>query len=73
MSIVITVVSKNGIVQVSDVRLSSLKDGEPLPQLQRKSMLVLGSTQFSSLDGRGSPRLEAETASSTLAIGCFEL
>jgi len=42
MSIVITVVSKNGIVQVSDVRLSSLKDGEPLPQLQRKSMLVLG-------------------------------
>jgi hypothetical protein len=42
MSIVITVVSKNAIVQVSDLRLSSLKDGEPLPQLQRKSMLILG-------------------------------
>jgi hypothetical protein len=42
MSIVITVVSKNAVVQVSDLRLSSLKDGEPLPQLQRKSMLILG-------------------------------
>lgn len=42
MSFVITVVCENALVQVSDIRLSSLKDGEPLPQLQRKSILILG-------------------------------
>ena len=42
MSIVITVVTKNVVVQVSDVRLTSLNDGRPLDQLQRKSMLVVG-------------------------------
>lgn len=42
MSIVITVVSKKVIVQVSDIRLSSIRGAEPLPQLQRKSILVVG-------------------------------
>lgn len=42
MSIVITVVTKNVVVQVSDVRLTSLNDGKPLAELQRKSMLVVG-------------------------------
>jgi hypothetical protein len=40
MSIVVTVVSKRAVVQVSDIRLSSLKGAEPLPQLQRKSIFV---------------------------------
>jgi hypothetical protein len=43
MSIVITVVTKNVVVQVSDVRLTSLSDGKPLDKKQRKSVLVLGS------------------------------
>jgi hypothetical protein len=42
MSIVITVVTKNVIVQVSDVRLTFLNDGKRLDELQRKSMLVVG-------------------------------
>jgi hypothetical protein len=42
MSIVITVVSKKVIVQVSDIRLSSIRGAKPLPQLQRKSILVIG-------------------------------
>ena len=42
MSIVITVVSKRAIIQVSDIRLSSIKNAEPLPKLQRKSTLVIG-------------------------------
>ncbi len=42
MSIVITVISKKVIVQVSDIRLSSIRGAEPLPQLQRKSLLVVG-------------------------------
>lgn len=42
MSIVITVVSKRAIIQVSDIRLSSIKNAEPLQKLQRKSTLVIG-------------------------------
>jgi hypothetical protein len=42
MSIVITVVTENVVVQVSDVRLTSLDDGKPLDEKQRKSALVIG-------------------------------
>lgn len=42
MSIVITVVTKSVVVQVSDVRLTSLSNGKPLDKKQRKSALVLG-------------------------------
>jgi hypothetical protein len=42
MSIVITVVTENIVVQVSDVRLTSIKYGTPLDKKQRKSILVVG-------------------------------
>lgn len=42
MSIVITVVTPNVVVQVSDVRLTSLENFKPLDQLQRKSMIAVG-------------------------------
>jgi hypothetical protein len=42
MSIVITVVTENVVVQVSDVRLTSIKYGTPLDKKQRKSILVVG-------------------------------
>jgi hypothetical protein len=42
MSIVITVVTQNVVIQVSDVRLTSTKDGKPLDEKQRKSALVVG-------------------------------
>jgi hypothetical protein len=42
MSIVITVVTKDVVVQVSDVQLTSLDDGKPLDEKQRKSALVVG-------------------------------
>jgi hypothetical protein len=42
MSIVITVVAPNVVVQVSDVRLTSIKEGTALTKKQRKSILVIG-------------------------------
>jgi hypothetical protein len=42
MSMVITVVTKDVVVQVSDVQLTSLDDGKPLDEKQRKSALVVG-------------------------------
>lgn len=42
MSIVITVVTENVVVQVSDIRLTSLENFKPLAQLQRKSMIAIG-------------------------------
>jgi len=42
LSIVITVVTENVVVRVSDVRLTSLDDGKPLDENQRKSALVVG-------------------------------
>ena len=42
MSMVVTVVTENVVVQVSDVQLTSLDDGKPLDEKQRKSAVVIG-------------------------------
>jgi hypothetical protein len=42
LSMVVTVVTENVVVQVSDVQLTSLDDGKPLDEKQRKSAVVVG-------------------------------
>lgn len=42
MSMVVTVVTENVVVQVSDVQLTSVDDGKPLDEKQRKSAVVIG-------------------------------
>jgi hypothetical protein len=42
MSFVITVINTRAVVQVSDTRLSSLADGTPIIDNQRKSIIVVG-------------------------------
>lgn len=42
MSIVITVISPNVVVQVSDIRLTYFESGKPADKKQRKSILVVG-------------------------------
>lgn|ERR1700683_3756745 len=53
MSTVITVVTENVVVQVSDVRLTSLDDGKPLDEKQRKSALVVGTEAAFVIGWRG--------------------
>lgn len=42
MGMVVTVVTENVVVQVSDVQLTSVDDGKPLDEKQRKSAVVIG-------------------------------
>jgi hypothetical protein len=56
LSIVITVVTENVVVQVSVVRLTSLDDGKPLEGKQRKSELVVGTDAAFVIGWTGLPK-----------------